>query len=275
MLSVSVASSPERYPSAPLYTSGDLIPLSAVLITLDEEQNLPTALESLAFCDEIVVVDAGSRDRTRELAVASGARVLLNTPWPGFVAQRNRAVAEARHEWVLCLDADERVTPKLRREIDALRAAGFRHAGYRMPRVSQYLGRWIRGTDWYPDRRLRLFSREQGRWQGGAVHESVRVDGSLGTLESELEHRPYRDISHHLHTIDRYTTLWARQAAAEGRTSGLWQAALTPGWTFFRNYLLKGGIVLGGPGLIVSAMNSYYTFLKFAKLHELTQSGPG
>jgi glycosyltransferase involved in cell wall biosynthesis len=249
-----------------------LIPLSAVLITLDEERNLPAALESLAFCDQIVIVDAGSKDRTRELAVASGARVLLNTPWPGFVEQRNRAVAEARHDWVLCVDADERVTPELRREIDSLRATSFGHDGYRMPRAAHYLGRWIRGTDWYPDRQLRLFNRDRGHWEGGSVHESVRVDGAVGVLRGELEHHPFRDISDHLDTIDRYTTLWASQAAAEGRTSGIWRAALTPGWTFFRNYVLRGGIALGGPGLIVSVMNSYYSFLKFAKLRELTQS---
>ena len=250
----------------------NLIPLSAVLITLDEERNIEAALESLAFCAEAVIVDAGSKDRTRELAVASGARVLLNTPWPGFVEQRTRAVAEAQYDWVLCLDADERVTPELRREIDTLRGTGFGHPGYRMPRVTRYLGRWIRGTDWYPDRQLRLFNRGEGRWQGGSVHESVEVEGPVGTLHSELEHRPYRDISDHLDTIDRYTTLWARQAAREGRTSGLWRAALSPGWTFFRNYVLKGGISLGGPGLIVSVMNSYYTFLKLAKLRELKQS---
>ena len=155
-------------------------PLSAVLITCDEERNLPDALASVAFCDDVVVLDGGSRDRTRELAAAAGARVQTSEPWPGFVEQRNRAVAAARHDWVLAIDADERVTPELRDEIRAEAAKGFAHAGYRIPRLAFYLGRWIRGTDWWPDPQLRLFDRRRGRWQGGLIHESVRVDGHRG-----------------------------------------------------------------------------------------------
>jgi glycosyltransferase involved in cell wall biosynthesis len=156
--------------------------LSAVLITHDEESRLPAALQSVAFCDEIVVVDSGSSDATREIAEAAGARVLLRTPWPGFVAQRNAAVDAARNDWVLALDADERVTPVLAAEIQAMRSRGFDRDGYRIPRVAFYLGRWIRATDWHPDPQLRLFDRSKGRWQGGLVHESVRIEGRLGRL---------------------------------------------------------------------------------------------
>jgi glycosyltransferase involved in cell wall biosynthesis len=246
-----------------------VIPLSAVLITRDEEHHLPAALESLAFCDEIVVLDSGSTDRTRERAAAHGARVELGTPWPGFVAQRTRATALARHDWVLALDADERVTAGLREEIQSLRRRGFERAGYRMPRVAHYLGRWIRGTDWYPDTQLRLFDRRRGRWTGALVHESVSVEGEVGRLRGELEHHPYRDLGDHLQTIDRYTSLWARQARDAGRRSRPLETLLAPTWAFWRSYLLRGGFRLGWPGFAVSALGAHYTFVKLAKLREL------
>ncbi len=245
-----------------------MTPVSAVLITRDEEARLPAALESVGFCDEVLVVDAGSADRTRAVAEAAGARVLVNTPWPGYVAQRTLAVGAARHDWVLALDADERVTPALRDEIEAGRKGGFTAAGYRIPRVSFYLGRWIRGTDWYPDLQLRLFDRRRGRWQGGLVHESVTVDGEVGQLSGTLEHRPYADISDHLRRIDAYTTLWADQEHAAGRRVGVFGMCGSAAWALVRNYVLKGGLFLGEVGLTVSALNAYYTFLKLAKLRE-------
>jgi glycosyltransferase involved in cell wall biosynthesis len=248
-------------------------PLSAVLITCDEERNLPRALASVAFCDEIVVLDGGSRDHTREIARAAGARVETSSPWPGFVEQRNRAVAAAKHDWVLAIDADERVTDELREEIRAKGASGFAHSGYRIPRLAYYLGRWIRGTDWWPDPQLRLFDRRRGRWQGGLIHESVRVDGSVGRLRARMEHFTYQDISDHLATIDRYTTLWAQQAAEEGRRSGPLDPAVAAVWAFLRNYVVRGGVMLGEAGLTVSALNSYYTYVKLAKLRERRNGG--
>jgi len=243
--------------------------LSAVLITQDEEAKIPAALESVSFCDEIVVLDSGSSDRTRELAEAAGARVVVRTPWPGFVGQRNAAMAAARHDWVLALDADERVTQRLREEIVALRSRGFDRDGYRIPRVAFYLGRWIRGTDWYPDPQLRLFDRRKGCWAGGLVHESVKVEGSVGRLAGEIEHHPYRDVSEHLRKIDAYTTLWARQAFEAGRRTGTLGTTGATLWTFLRNYLLRRGVFLGGEGLTVSTLNAYYTFAKLAKLQEI------
>ena len=248
-----------------------MTPISAVLITLNEERRIAAALESVRFCDEVLVVDAGSTDRTREIATAAAVRVVVRA-WEGFTAQRNHAVSEARHDWVLAVDADERVTAALRAEIDALRAAGFAHAGYRVPRVAFYLGRWIRGTDWYPDPQLRLFDRRRGRWTGGLVHESVRVDGTLGRLRGELEHYTYEDISDHLSTIDRYTTLWARQAHSEGRRAGPLDGCVASSWAFLRNYVVRGGFLLGEAGLTVSTFNAYYTYAKMAKLRELARS---
>ncbi len=250
-------------------------PISAVLITLDEEERLPAALDSVAFCDEVLVVDAGSRDRTRELAEARGARVLLNSPWPGWVPQRRLAAEAARHDWVLALDADERVTPALRDEIEALRRGGLAGAGYRVPRATFYLGRWIRATDWYPDLQLRLFDRRRAEWQGGLVHESVAARGPVGRLRGELEHHPYRDVSAHLRRIDAYTTLWAEQAARAGRPARLVDLVFAPPWAFFRNYVLKGGFRLGRAGFTVSSLNAYYTLVKLAKLAERRAARPG
>jgi glycosyltransferase involved in cell wall biosynthesis len=248
-----------------------MTPLSAVLIVLNEERNLGGALASVAFCDDVVVLDGGSTDRTLEIARAAGARVVDGAPWPGFVEQRNRVLGLARHDWVLALDADERVTPALRDEIQALRASGFGHAGYRIPRVAHYLGRWIRGTDWYPDPQLRLFDRRLGRWQGALIHESVKVQGSVGRLRGDLEHHTYLDVSDHMQTIDRYTTLWARQAHAEGRRVHAFETTLATAWAFLRNYILRRGFLLGEAGLTVSTLNAYYTTAKLVKLRELAR----
>jgi len=250
-----------------------MIPLSAVLIALNEEKKLEDALRSVAFCDEVVLVDSGSSDRTRAIAEASGARVIVNAPWPGFVAQRDFAVRAARHDWVLALDADERVGEALRGEIQALRERGFAAAGYRIPRVAFYLGCSIRGTDWYPDWQVRLFDRTRAAWQGDLVHESVAVRGPVGRLQGELEHHPYADISDHLRKIDSYTTLWARQAHGAGRRSNVVDVVAGATWAFLRNYVLKRGFLLGSTGLLVSVLNTHYTFVKLAKLRELALGG--
>jgi glycosyltransferase involved in cell wall biosynthesis len=249
-----------------------VVPLSAVVITHNEEENLPEALRSVAFCDEIVVVDSGSSDETREKAQAAGARVILNQPWPGFAAQRNVAVDAARHDWVIALDADERVALPLRDEIQSRRARGFDCAGYRIPRVAFYLGRWVRATDWYPDPQVRLFDRTRARWEGAHVHESVRVRGKVGRLRSDMEHHPYVDIADHMRKIDRYTTLWAQQAFEAGRRTGILEMAGNGFWTFLRNYVLKRGFVLGSAGFTISVLNSYYTYTKLAKLQELART---
>jgi glycosyltransferase involved in cell wall biosynthesis len=246
-----------------------VIPLSAVIVAQNEERNIGRALQSVAFCDEILLVDSGSTDGTRAVAAAAGVRVLVNAPWPGFVAQRDFAVRAAGHDWVLALDADECVSGALRSEIEALRAHGFANAGYRIPRVAFYLGRWIRATDWYPDWQVRLFDRTRASWQGDLVHESVQVRGPVGRLSGEVEHHPYADIAEHLRKIDSYTTLWARQAYAAGRRTSLLDISAGATWAFFRNYVLKRGVLLGGAGYIVSVLNTHYTFIKLAKLREM------
>ncbi|HWX24419.1 MAG TPA: glycosyltransferase family 2 protein [Vicinamibacteria bacterium] len=248
--------------------------LSAVLIAGNEEKNLPAALDSVAFCDEVLVMDSGSTDRTLDIARERGVRIEVNAPWPGFVAQRTAATEAARHDWVLALDADERVTPPLRAEIEALRREGFPCAGYKIPRVARYLGAWIRGTDWYPDTQLRLYDRTRGRWEGKLVHESFRSRGAVGFLKGEIEHHPYKDVGHHVRKIDSYTSLWAEQVFEEGRRCGPLEGLGASSWAFVRNYFLKKGFGLGEAGLTVSMLNAYYTYLKFVKLRERMRQGP-
>jgi glycosyltransferase involved in cell wall biosynthesis len=245
--------------------------VTVTLITRNEAANLPAALASVAWADEVIVIDSESTDGTAEIARATGARVEVR-PFPGYSDQKNYAASLAAHDWILSLDADERVTPALAGEIQALLAGDPPRRGYRVPRVSYYLGRWIRGTDWYPDYQLRLYDRRAGRWNGRVVHESVALDGEPGLLKHDLQHYPYRDISHHLTTIDRYTTLAAEYNRANGRVASLAGIALHPPFAFFRNYILRGGFRLGGTGLIVSGLNSYYVFLKLAKSREARTS---
>ena len=242
--------------------------LSVTVITKNEAADIEAALQSVAWADEIVVVDSGSTDDTVAIARRYTDRVVPRD-WPGYPAQKNHAASIASHDWILSLDADERVTPELARAIQALMAAGPAEAGYKIPRVTWHLGRWIRTTDWYPDHQLRLYDRRAARWTGRHVHESVSVDGRTGLLHGELQHFAYRDIADHLETIDRYTTYAARQMQEDGRQAGWVQLIGHPPLAFLRNYLAHGGIRDGIPGLIVSALNAYYVFLKFAKLWEL------
>jgi glycosyltransferase involved in cell wall biosynthesis len=248
--------------------------LTVTVITRNESANIEAALASVSWADEILVVDSESTDDTAAIARRSASRVETR-PWPGYSAQKNYAASRASNDWIFSLDADERVTPALAAEIRSLLATEPPHRGYRVPRISHYLGRWIRGTDWYPDYQLRLYDRRAGEWNGRRVHESVRLaDGAPGQLTHDLQHYPYRDISHHLATIDRYTTLAAEQMHADGRTASLAGVVLHPPFAFFRNYILRGGFRSGGAGFVVSTLNSYYVFLKLAKAWDRGRADP-
>jgi glycosyltransferase involved in cell wall biosynthesis len=249
-----------------LYTPG--VPkLSVTIITRDEEADITAAIASVAWADEIVVVDSHSSDRTVELARAMNARVIVRD-WTGYIDQKNFAAAQASNDWILSIDADERVTPELARDLQRT-IQNPSCTAYEVPRVTWHLGRWIRGTDWYPDYQTRLYDRRAARWIGRYVHEGVEVDGARGRLAGDLQHYAYRDIADHLETIDRYTTYAARQMQEDGRRASVWQLALHGPFAFVRNYILKGGFRLGTAGFIVSVMNAYYVFLKFAKLWQL------
>jgi (heptosyl)LPS beta-1,4-glucosyltransferase len=214
------------------------------------------------------VVDAESTDDTVAIARQFTDRVYVR-PWNGYIEQKNHAATLASHDWIFSLDADERVTPSLAEEILTVLAAGAAPSGYRMPRVSHYLGRWIRTTDMYPDFQLRLYDRRKARWDGKYVHESVRADGAVGYLKHELQHHPYRDLSEHLLRMDRYTSLAARQMHEQGRRTSALGMLMHAKLAFLRNYILKGGFRDGSAGLVISVVNSYYVFLKLAKLWEL------
>ncbi|MBP8273235.1 MAG: glycosyltransferase family 2 protein [Acidobacteria bacterium] len=243
------------------------MPVSAIVITLNEAAHIEACLASLAWADERLVVDSGSTDDTVAIAERCGARVIMNT-WPGYSAQKNFAADRAVHDWIVSVDADERVTPELAVEMQRVMASPGDRAGFRVPRVTFHLGRWMRCTDWYPDYQLRLYDRRRATWNGRRVHESVTASGPVGQLTHELQHFAYRDIAHHLDTINKYTTLAAEHMHAEGRRTNYAELLLHPPAAFLRNYLLRGGITAGVPGLIVSSMNAYYVFLKFAKLAE-------
>ena len=242
--------------------------VSVTVITKNESTGIGDALASVAWADEIVVVDSESTDDTVAIAKGHTDRVVVR-PWPGYIDQKNYAASIANNDWILSLDADERVTPALADEIRALMSGTPREAAFRMPRVTWHLGRWIRTTDWFPDFQTRLYDRRSARWTGRYVHEAVTVDGEIGRLRGELQHYAYRDIADHLETIDRYTTYAARQMHEDGRRAGVLQLLGHPPLAFLRNYLAHGGIRDGAAGLIISALNSYYVFLKFAKLREL------
>ena len=233
---------------------------------MNEEDRIGACLASLDFCDEIVVVDSHSTDATREVAAAAGARV-IERDWPGHVAQKEFAIRAARHEWVLCVDADERVSPALRAEMLALRDAGFPvHAGWRFPRLSSYLGEPVRYGTWYPDRQLRLFDRRRGRWSGHDPHDRVELEGSIGRLEGDLLHDPYRDLSEHVRTIDTYTTLSAQGMHERGRRASLLDVAFRPVLRFVGFYVFGRGFLHGWRGLVLSALHAHNGFLKYAKL---------
>lgn len=242
--------------------------LTVTVITRNEAANIAAALDSVNFANEIVVVDSESTDETVAIARRYTNQIFVR-PWPGYVGQKNFAAAQASHDWILSLDADERVSPELAAEIRELLAASPRASGYRIPRVTFHFGRWIRSTDWYPDFQLRLYDRRRAKWAGRYVHESVQAEGPVERLRGELQHYAYRDLSHHLQTMDRYTTLAAREMFEDGRRAGWVDVLVLPRLAFFRNYILRGGVWDGMPGLVISVMNAYYVGLKFAKLWEL------
>ena len=243
--------------------------ISAAIITFNEERNISRAIESLRCCDEIVVVDSGSTDRTVELAVKLGARV-IDCAWRGYAGQKNYASDQCRNEWILSLDADEALSEALEAEIWHIKKNGPQFDAYTMPRLAQYLGRWILHSGWYPDRKVRLFDRRLAKWVGGYVHESVVVEGSVGHLDSNLLHFTCNSLSEHLKTMDRYTTLAAEQLVAQQTPIGWIQLALDPPWTFLKTYVLQRGFLDGTEGLAIAYMAALYNFLKYAKAKNMS-----
>ena len=240
--------------------------VSACIITLNEADRIEDCIRSVAWCDEMLVVDSHSTDATREKAAALGARV-IERDWPGHVAQKEFTIRAAKYDWVFCIDADERISTPLGDETTALRDAGFPHAvGWTMPRLSSYLGRWIRHGTWYPNRQLRLFDRRRGRWGGHDPHDRVEVDGPVGHLSGDLLHHPYRDFAEHLQGIDRYTTIMAEGMYERGRRAGMTDVIVRPWIRFMRFYVLKAGFLEGWRGLLLAYLAAHYVRLKYSKL---------
>ena len=244
--------------------------LTACLITFNEEANVRACLEAVAFCDEVVVVDSHSTDATRQIAAELGARV-IERDWPGHIEQKNFAVDQASHDWVLCVDADERVTPALRERIQEVLGSEGGPDGYTVNRLNHYLGAPIRGCGWYPDAKLRLFDRRRGRWRGVNPHDHVRLEAGapVGRLSADLEHYTYADLSDHLKTIDYFTTIAAREKLARGQRWVTLNLVLNPPWVFFKKLVLQRGLLDGWRGFLVCALAAFYVLLRYAKLWEL------
>jgi glycosyltransferase involved in cell wall biosynthesis len=247
--------------------------ITATIITLNEAENIRAACESVAWADEILVVDSESTDATREIAAQCGARVIVN-PWPGFSAQKQFAVDAASHDWIFSLDADERVSPELHSSIKALRDATDSTLldGYRVARRAFYMGRWIRGGGWYPDYQLRLFNRGRGRWGERLIHESVRMDegARVGTIRGDILHYSMRDTAHHWQMIkERYAPLGAQQMLRDGKRTSAWHTALAGPAAFLRSFLLKGGWRDGSAGLTIANFARRHATLKHAILSDL------
>ena len=249
--------------------------ISACIIAFNEADRIGACLASLDFCDEIVVVDSFSSDRTVEIAESMGARV-LQRPFDGFRSQKQYAVEQARHDWVLCLDADERVGEALRASILRVRDAGFgTAAGYRFARLSDYFGRFLRHGNAYPDRVLRLFDRRRGGWRGKReVHEAASVDGALETLAGDLIHYPYRSLEQQLAKTQRYARMMAEHDHARGRRATLTGLILSPAWRFWRGYLLRGGFLDGWHGLVYAYVRANYVRQKTIMLWMLQHGQP-
>ncbi|MBE0613581.1 MAG: glycosyltransferase family 2 protein [Burkholderiales bacterium] len=244
--------------------------LSVVIITKNAAAQLAACLESAAFADEIVVVDSDSTDGTAELAARNGARVIQRREWKGFGPQKQFAVEAARHDWVLCLDADERVSVPLRASILAALAAPAAQA-YTMPRCNRFMGRWLRHGEGYPDWSLRLFDRRHARWSDDPVHEKVLTDTPVASLAGDLLHDSAETLAAYLDKQNRYTSMQAEELFKAGKRSGIAQLLLSPALRFAKFYVLRLGFLDGVPGLVHIAIGCCNSFHKYAKLMALRQ----
>lgn len=244
------------------HEGGRVTRISAILITLDEATDLPDCLASLAFCDEIVVVDGGSTDGTAAIAEAAGARVVITPDWPGFGPQKQRALDLATGDWILSIDADERVTPELRAEILAAVASGAAD-GWRVNRLSSFLGRFMRHGGWHPDRILRLARRDRARFSPDRVHERLLVDGTVADLSAVLLHHSYRSIDEVLEKQRRYAIASAAARRAAGRRGGIGPAFGHALFGFVRLYILKAGFLDGGHGFVAAVAKAQETFWRY------------
>ncbi|MBC5764514.1 glycosyltransferase family 2 protein [Ramlibacter albus] len=247
-------------------------PLAAILITRNEEANIAACLGSVDFAAERIVVDSGSTDRTREIAEAAGAKVVTTQDWPGFGAQKNRALELATQPWVLSIDADERVTPALREEILAVLHAPTADA-YDIPRRSSYCGQYMAHSGWYPDYVTRLFRRGTARFSDDVVHERLVAQSAPARLRNDLLHESFPDLESVLGKLDRYSTAGAQRMLQQGKRGSLGRAVASGVWAFIRTYLLQLGFLDGRRGFMLAVSNAEGTYYRYLKLWLLQQRG--
>lgn len=234
--------------------------ITGTIISRNEEDRIAGAIASLSCCDEVVVVDSGSTDRTREIAAQCGARVLVRD-WNGYSNQKNFAASEARHDWILSLDADERLSVELANQIAVWKQSANGTAGS-MPRRAFYFGSWIRHSGWYPDRKIRLYDRRRGRWQGDFVHEALKIDGPVVAFTGDLLHFPYRDWRDHIRRIDHYTQLAADAARSAGKRGNVFRLFLGPPLSFIQTFVIRAGFLDGWRGAAIAIAAARYVFLR-------------
>lgn len=240
--------------------------ISACITAGNEEQKIRRCLESVRWCNEIVVVDSFSTDRTAEICREYTDRVYQHE-WLGYIGSKNLIRELAQHLWLLYLDADEEVSHDLRDEIlNQFHRGPGEVAGYRFPRMVHYLGRWIRHGEWYPDYKLRLFRKDAGRSEGEEPHDHVVVDGSVRTLRGPLYHYTYDDLHEHIETINRYTTITAREKFRKGARFHWRDYLIRPHWRFLKAYFFKLGLLDGMQGLIIARVSAFGVRMKYAKL---------
>lgn len=249
-----------------------MLRLSVVIITLNEEKNLSRCLDSVKdICDEIVIIDSGSEDRTQEIAESYGARVVVQ-PFLGYVEQKNFATQQAVNDWVLNLDADEVLSETLRQDIRSV-IVNPQHDAYSLSRLTNYCGSWIRHCGWYPDRKIRLYNRTRGTWLGEQIHEywSLTGPGTTGHLKGDLLHYSYHTISDHLKQIEKFSEILSRRAVSAGKTASIFKVWFSPKWKFFTDYFIKLGIVDGYAGYLVCRLSAFATFVKYSKIRQYSQ----
>jgi len=249
-----------------------MIKLSVLIITYNEEANIGRCLDSVqAVADEIVIIDSQSTDKTEEICLSKGAKV-IQKPFENFVKQRNNANEAASYDYILTIDADEVLTPELIQSIKEIKA-NWQHDAYEINRLNNYCGQWIKHCGWYPEWRLRIFDRRKGKWDGLLVHENFKMDpiSSIGRLEGHLLHYSYNSITEHVQRFNRYTDYTAQESFMQEKKSNFFKMWFNPKLKFFKDYILKAGFLDGYYGYIICKTSAAATFFKYAKLNDLYQ----